>query len=337
MITPPENCAKAGAAIPTTSTVIKLRRITMPEIIASSFTINPMDFGISTWFYSRRLLTVDLLESLRKQEFNRIEIFSVRPHFDFHSRSLQRSVGRWFYENEMPAPSIHLPFIEYVGRTQEVHISPLDSERRNREAAMDEIKRSLELAEYVKPEYVVMHLGIPGQPFNPTQFDLAFAAINNIRDFSGVRVLIENIPNELSTLDRLQDFKTAAQLPDVGLCYDIGHGQLPSLKDGLKQPVAWNTISAMHINDNRGAIDEHLWPFEGRRNWPEFIAECVIAKYSGSFLLEVIGNNDLNKGTEVRHKLGDLWDEAQNSIEEFRLKYNLSETARKTNHDARLH
>ncbi len=272
-----------------------------------------MEFGISTQFYRKGRVTVDTLETLRKAGYHRIELFCNRPHFDFHDRSLGRSVGRWFEENAMPAPSFHLPFFEDDG-TRKRWISPLDPERRNREDALDQMKRCLELAERVRPEYVVMHLGNPGDSYTPVAFEYAFAAIFQIRQFAGVNVMVENIPNAISTIDRIREFKRAAELSDIGICYDSGHGQLQGLTGDL------DFFSATHIHDNHGERDDHLWPFEGKIDWPAFIEKLVVAGYEGHFTFEARGD-DLNHGDRVRSRLRDLWDEARASIEEYRLKY----------------
>src|SRR5262249_21265027 len=161
-------------------------------------------------------------ESIRKAGYERLELFCNRPHLDFHNRTLIRSIGAWFRENALPPPSIHLPFVENIGPKQKLWISPLDPERRHREWAMDEIKRSLELADVVPTSYVVMHLGNPNDSFSPVLFDYAYAAIAQIRAFAGVRIMIENIPNEISTIERIAEFKRVAEVPDVGICYDTG-------------------------------------------------------------------------------------------------------------------
>jgi sugar phosphate isomerase/epimerase len=181
---------------------------------------------------------------------------------------------------------------------------------------LDELKRCLELADYVRPEYVVMHLGNPGESFNPLQFEHAFAAIFQIRQFSGVQVMVENIPNEISTIERIQEFRRVSELPDIGICYDSGHGHLQHVTGGLE------FVAATHIHDNNGERDEHLWPFDGKIEWPAFIEKLVIAKYPGYFIFEARGS-DLQHGANVRSRLRDLWDEANDSIEEFRLKYKL--------------
>lgn len=277
-----------------------------------------MEFGISTQIFRTQLVTVDRLEALRKAGYRRIELFCNRPHLDFHDRKLIRAIGRWFQENALPSPSMHLPFMEMTGARQKVWISPLDPEHRLRDRAMDEIKRSLELADVLAPEYVVFHLGIPGEHFSPVAFEYAYAAIAQIRTFSGVQVMIENIPNEISTIERIREFKSVAAIPEIGICYDTGHGHLMGVTDGFEH------ISTTHIHDNNGENDQHLWPFEGTMNWPLLIERLVLANYQGPFMFETRGE-DLSMGDRARGRLEELWNEAHESMEEFRLKHNLAE------------
>ncbi|HEY2382622.1 MAG TPA: sugar phosphate isomerase/epimerase family protein [Terriglobia bacterium] len=275
-----------------------------------------MQFGISTQIYRGQPVTVDLLESIRKTGFDRFELFCNRPHLDFHNRGLLRAIGRWFQENALPAPSLHLPFVENTGHTQRIWISVLEPERRQREAALDEIKRSLELANYVQLDYAVMHLGNPKEKFSLVAFEHAYAAIAQIRAFAGVEVVLENIPNEISTMERLEEFKRVSQAPDIGICYDTGHGHIQGITGGL------DGIRTTHVHDNNGENDEHLWPFEGTLNWPALIEKLVLANYKGPFMFEARGE-ELSKGNEVRERLEELWHEAHNSIEEYRQKYDL--------------
>jgi sugar phosphate isomerase/epimerase len=272
-----------------------------------------MEFGISTQLFRDQRVSVDVLEILRKAGYRRIELFCNRHRFDFHDRNLVRAVASWFQENGLPAPSIHLPFVERTGPSEHRWISALDPEKRFRETAIDEFKRCLELAERIPPDYVVLHLGNPGQDFNPVAFDYAHAAIAQIQAFAGSRVMIENIPNDISTLERIKEFQTVSQLPNLGICYDTGHGHLQGVTGSL------DFINSTHVHDNNGSRDEHLWPFEGAINWPALIEKLVVANYAGPFIFEARG--EISKGKEVQSRLRDLWSEAQASIEEFRLKY----------------
>jgi sugar phosphate isomerase/epimerase len=273
-----------------------------------------MQFGISTQIYRGQPVTVDLLESIRKAGYNRLELFCNRPHLDFHNRALLRAIGRWFQENALPSPSLHLPFVENVGPTQRNWISVLEPEKRYREAALDEIKRSLELSDYVPLDYVVMHLGNPKEKFTPVAFEYAYAAIAQIRSFAGVEILLENIPNEISTLERIEEFKSLSEVPEIGICYDTGHGHIQG------ENAVFENIRTTHVHDNNGEKDEHLWPFEGTLDWPALVEKLVLANYKGPLMFEARAE-ELSKGHEVMSRLEELWHEAQNSIEEYRLKY----------------
>src|SRR5215467_4637888 len=280
-----------------------------------------MRFGISTQIYRGQPVTVDLLESIRRAGYEDFELFCNRPHLDFHNRSLLRGIGRWFGDNALPSPSLHLPFVENVGPAQRIWISVIEPERRHREAALDEVKRSLELSDYLALDYVVMHLGNPKEKFTPVAFEYAFAAIAQIRAFAGVEVLVENIPNEISTLERIEEFKRVSQVPHIGVCYDTGHAHIQGVQ-GINGGL--ENIRTTHVHDNDGEKDEHLWPFEGTINWPALIEKLVLASYKGPFMFEARGE-ELSKGTDVRGRLEELWYEAQNSIDEYRLKYNLGD------------
>jgi len=262
-----------------------------------------MDFGISTRCFGITALTPVLLDRLRRSEFSAIELHAALPGFDYRNRSAVRDILRWFSESEMPQPSLHLPYAEDV-----LAARPLERQR-----ALDELKRCLEIGDAAPLNYAVLHLGAAGQAFNPVQFEYAYSGIVTIQSFSGLRVLIETLDNDIATFSRIADFTAAAQIPNVGICYDTGHGELEGVAD------------AIHLDDNDGASDDHLWPFEGTRNWPALIERLVVSSYQGPMILEGASRDDdrFDQAHSARSRLRDLMDEARNSIEEFRLKYKL--------------
>jgi len=261
-----------------------------------------MDFGISTRCFGTTSLTPQLLDRLPRAEFGRIEIHAAYPAFNYRNRTVLRDTARWFRDNEVGSPSLHLPFEEDV----------LAAGQNERQRALDEFKRCLEFGDLLQVPHVVLHLGAVHQEFNPVFFEYAYMAISLIQSFSGARVLLETLENSIATFDRITEFKAVAQIPNIGICYDTGHGEVDGLAD------------AVHLNDNNGAVDDHLWPFQGKRDWPALVASFVSSSYEGPLILE--GSDD-NFGLAVSAKshLEDLWAEARNSIEEFRLKYKLPE------------
>jgi len=205
----------------------------------------------------------------------------------------------------MPAPSLHLPFEEDI----------LAARQFDRQRATDELKRCLEFGDLLPVRYVVLHWRIPGQKHSPAFFEYAYAAVSTIQSFSGMRVLVETLENEIATFERIAEFKAAAQFTDVGICYDTGHGEMEGPAD------------AIHLNDNNGAHqDDHLWPFQGKRDWPALIDRLLQMSFAGALVLEPSDDN-FERGASARSRLRDLWDEAKNSIEEFRLKYKLPDAA----------
>jgi sugar phosphate isomerase/epimerase len=127
-----------------------------------------------------------------------------------------------------------------------------------------------------------------------------------------MRVLIETLENDVATFERIAEFKTAAQIANIGICYDTGHGEMEGSAD------------AIHLNDSKGDNDDHLWPFEGKRDWPALIERLVQTSFNGPLVLEA-SDDRFERATSAQSRLRDLWAEAENSIEEFRLKYKLPE------------
>ena len=262
-----------------------------------------MDFGISTSCFGTAPLTPDLLERLRLKGFSDIDLYSGLPGFNYHNRSVVRAIAQWFADVELPPPSLHLP-VERPGE------DILSSRPIERQRALDELKRSLELCDLLPIRFAVLHLGEPRRQFDFVVFDHAYAAIAVIQSFSGARVLLETLPNDIATFDRIAEFRNAAQIPNIGICYDTGHGEMDGQPD------------AIHLNDNNGSGDDHLWPFEGTRNWPALVERIVLSEFKGPLIFEA--NDDrIDKAADSRSRLRDLFDEAGSSIEEFRLKYRL--------------
>ena len=275
-----------------------------------------MVFGVSTMAFKNRVLRVEQLEKLRKARYRHIELFANRPHLDYRDRGLTKDIAGWFNANGMPPPSVHMPFYEQVGPSSIRPISALASEERLRLDALDELKRALELSDRMPLSYVVIHLGTLHQEFHPVAFDHAYAMVDTIRSFAGVEILIENIPNEISTLERIRKFTHAARLPDVRICYDTGHGHLQGPIPRLEG------VAAIHLNDNGRELDDHLWPFEGTLDWPRLIEEIAMSDYHGPMVFEV-HDEDVERGWDHRARIQDLLAQARSSLDEFREKYGL--------------
>jgi sugar phosphate isomerase/epimerase len=138
---------------------------------------------------------------------------------------------------------------------------------------MDEIKRAIEVAERLPFRYLILHMGLPDEEYDLRKFDAAFTSIEHLKIFAkerGAQVLLENIPNELSTPERLLSFIHYTRMEDMKICFDVGHahmvGSVQDAFDTLK-----DRICSTHVHDNKKEKDDHLLPFDGDINWEDTV------------------------------------------------------------------
>src|SRR6202045_427135 len=211
--------------------------------------------AISTFIYVKERLHPGLLDGLVRGGAQTIEIFAARQHVDYANRKQHvRELADWFRTSGVTLNSVHAPlYADYEwGRTGAPPINVASTDRASRIAAMDEIKRALEVAEQIPFRFLVQHLGATGEAFEDRKFDAALTSVEHLRAFAkplGVRILLENIPNELSTPDELVDFINAAHFEDVGICFDFGHAHIMSSVSEAFE-ILRGHICSTHVHDN---------------------------------------------------------------------------------------
>src|SRR6266513_1301682 len=161
--------------------------------------------AISTYVYVKERLHPGLLDGLVRGGAQAVEIFAARQHVDYANRRQHvREIADWFRTSGIPLHSVHSPmFADYeMGRTGALPVNVASTDRSQRIDAMDEIKRALEIAEQIPFRFLVQHLGAPNEGFDEKKFEAAMTSIEHLRAFAkprGVKILLENMPNELST------------------------------------------------------------------------------------------------------------------------------------------
>ena len=72
-------------------------------------------------------------------------------------------------------------------------------------------------------------------------------------------MLLENIPNQLSSAERLVHFLEQTHL-NMSFCLDVGHA---NMNEGVSTAfrILKGRIRSTHLHDNDGKEDSHLWPF----------------------------------------------------------------------------
>src|SRR5215468_5206606 len=184
--------------------------------------------AVSTYLYVKERLHPGLLDSLVEAGAQAVEIFAARQHFDYANRKQHiREIADWFRSTGIPLNSVHAPiFSDYEwGRTGAPPVNIASTDRAGRIEAMDEIKRALEIAEQIPFRFLIQHIGTGNESFDDRKFEAAMTSIEHLRAFAkplGVSILLENIPNELATPDRLVEFIHLTHFDDVGDCFDVG-------------------------------------------------------------------------------------------------------------------
>ena len=81
----------------------------------------------------------------------------------------------------------------------------------------------------------------------------------------GVQLLLETLQNEITAPERLLEILRVGHFDSVGVTLDVGHAHLTDYQNpGAGIDAAFELlrprIGELHLHDNSGSRDEHLWP-----------------------------------------------------------------------------
>jgi sugar phosphate isomerase/epimerase len=227
--------------------------------------------ALSTHLFLNHRLHPGLLEFAARSGAEAVEIFAARQHFDYTRREDVMELAGWFRSNALRPLSMHAPLFpdREMGRAGAPAVNVLHPEKARRIDAMDEIKRALEAAELIPFSNLVMHLGERTDGWSQRSIEYAETALEHLGAFArplGVRLLVENLTSEPTTPEHLKTILEIGHLDNVGVCLDLGHAHMTV---GIPDAVATlgSRIVSLHVHDNHGLKDEHLWPGEGTIEW----------------------------------------------------------------------
>jgi len=205
-----------------------------------------------------------MLNRIQQAGIPEVEVFCARQHLDYRDKAQIAELGHWFRDSELKLFSLHAPIFtdEIWGRSGPHSVITITQPvKAQRLPMVDEIKRALEIAEIIPFRYLVQHIGVAGEEFDMRKVDAAFSALEELSIFArqrGVEILLENIPNDLASPERLLQFE---ELTHIGLNYvfDAGHA---NLRDGVEAAfqLMKDRIRSTHLHDNNGKDDQHLFP-----------------------------------------------------------------------------
>jgi sugar phosphate isomerase/epimerase len=257
-----------------------------------------MQPGISTHVFLPQRLHPGLLDALHKAGASTVEIFAARHHFDYTDRAAVRDIASWFRSTNVGA-TLHQPL--YISdradaqwsRHVAANLNLIDPEKSRRIAAMDEVKRALESAEQIPFTACTLHLGHKDDAWNPRALENSLTAIEHLKAFAhplGVRILIENLQNEITSPEHILEILRVGHFDRVGVCLDIGHAHLAQENNiGIDEAfeLLKPRIAQLHLHDNHGQKDEHLWPGSGNIDWANVAKHIATLPAATPGILEI--------------------------------------------------
>ncbi|MFB9950942.1 sugar phosphate isomerase/epimerase family protein [Rhizobium puerariae] len=165
-----------------------------------------------------------------------------------------------------------------------------------RQSGVELVRNRVDLAAAFGSPDIVMHIDITDDVFRSTDAEEVFftplwASLEELQPYclkKGVKIAAETLfcassESFLLLYDRLFD-----RFPEefIGLCLDTGHWEMidPGACTVLEQ--FGDRLITTHINDNLGATDDHLLPFDGRIDWETVTRLIAGTRYEPPLNLE---------------------------------------------------
>lgn len=195
--------------------------------------------------------------------------------------------------------TIHSPFID-------LNIASLNSALAK--LSVEEIKRSIDLANMIDSDIVVVHPGtvsFSGRGKEDIIYGIGKESLKDIGDYAkdnNVNACIENLPRIEGFMfqDVNQLNETLAEL-DLPMTLDIGHAHTAGF---TPDEIYFDSIKHIHVHDNPGNDDTHLTLGEGSFAVNEFFNIFIENKYDGIYMLELYSIDSIEKSIEYMKNLG---------------------------------
>lgn len=183
---------------------------------------------------------------------------------------------------------------------------PRDGSEQERSERLEKMKKAVVITALLGCENLVVH---PIMPFGIE--DLESKKERETRDLNvvffkelvawakqhGVTVCLENMPMRnfsIGSPEKILSFVKEINDDNFKICLDTGHVAIfPELTVGNEVRRLGSYIKTLHIHDNMGDRDSHLYPGKGIINWNDFIAALGEIGYNGVLSLETLPSSAL--------------------------------------------
>lgn len=190
--------------------------------------------------------------------------------------------------------SVHSPFMD-------VNIAAL--QEKSRINSIEQIKESIDLANEINAEAVVVHPGLASFLANKyyldTVYEYANESIKELGDYGkdlGVMTTIENMPTFDGMIYKdMNDLHEMLVSLDMYMTLDIGHANHAGY---APDEMIFDSIKHVHMHDNFGDDDAHLAFGEGSIDLKGIVNRLEEKNYNGIYIIEVNDNDSIKKSYE---------------------------------------
>lgn len=163
------------------------------------------------------------------------------------------------------------------------------SEEKSKSAVIAELyRRCIRFCAANAIPQVVVHISSGNRPpaLNESGLDLIHDLVLTA-EREGVVVAVENGRRQ----DYLDSVFAAMESENLRFCYDSSHDFLYG-GPPLSIIDRWDhLLTAVHLSDNNGKMDDHWLPGKGRIAWDDVCAKLAAAGYAGTVMLEVVSRD----------------------------------------------
>ena len=164
-------------------------------------------------------------------------------------------------------------------------------------------RRSIIISGMMGVKWAIMH---PVSAYENAEYNLQEDIIRNHEVFDSVielamkenvGIAFENMADKDnkrrfgSTVSELISLVDSFENPNVGVCWDIGHGNRIYMDSVRPIKELGKYLKALHVDDNHGGNDEHLVPFLGTIQWEAVMKALSEIGYEGDFVYEIVMND----------------------------------------------
>ncbi|WP_227717030.1 sugar phosphate isomerase/epimerase family protein [Methanobrevibacter ruminantium] len=195
--------------------------------------------------------------------------------------------------------TIHSPFID-------LNIASLNSALAK--LSVEEIKRSIDLANMIDSDIVVAHPGFVsfnGRGKEDIIYEIGREGLVEIGDYAkdnGVNACIENLPKiegfMYQDVNQLNDTLVELELP---MTLDIGHAHTAGFSP---DEIYFDSVKHIHVHDNPGDDDTHLALGDGTFDVNGFFDVFTKNGYDGIYMLELNHIDFIQKTLDYMKNLG---------------------------------